>query len=51
MSAALRSDAFAIVDRRSADVELMLKVLQRALERFYQGRWPGCPHHTPPSGL
>lgn len=42
MSAALRFDAFAVVDRRSADVELMLKVLQRAMERFYQGRWPHC---------
>ncbi len=40
MSAALRFDAFAVVDRRSADVELMLKILQRAMERFYQNRWP-----------
>jgi hypothetical protein len=40
-SAALRCDAFAVVDRAAADVELMLKVLQRCLQRFYQGRWPG----------
>lgn len=39
-NAALRFDAFAVVDRASADVELMLKVLQRCMERFYQGRWP-----------
>jgi len=41
MSAALRCDAFAVVDRAAADVELMLKVLQRCLQRFYHGRWPG----------
>ncbi len=41
LKAALRFDAFAVVDRTSADVELMLKVLQRCLERFYDGRWPG----------
>ncbi len=46
LSAALRADAFAVVDRRSADVELMLKVLQRAMERFYHGQWP-C--NRPPS--
>lgn len=40
MAAALRADAFAVVDRRSADVECMLKVLQRAMERFYRGQWP-----------
>lgn len=53
MSAALRFDAFAVVDRRSADVELMLKILQRAMERFYHNRWPHaehaahCPTHFP----
>ena len=41
MSHALRCDAFAVVDRAAADVELMLKVLQRCLQRFYHGRWPG----------
>jgi DNA-binding NarL/FixJ family response regulator len=47
LSAALRFDAFAVVDRTSADVEMMLKVLQRCLERFYHGRWPAS---TPPPG-
>ena len=41
MAAALRCDAFAVVDRAAADVELMLKVLQRCMQRFYHGRWPG----------
>ncbi len=45
MCAALRFDAFAVVDRRSADVELMLKVLQRCMDRFYAGRWPGPHNH------
>lgn len=40
MTAALRFDAFAVVDRRSADVELMLRVLQRCMDRHYSGRWP-----------
>lgn len=48
MCAALRCDAFAVVDRRSADVEMMLKVLQRCMDRFYHGRWPGEPPTTPP---
>lgn len=39
--AALRFDAFAVVDRRSADVEQMLKVMHRVMDRFYDGRWPG----------
>lgn len=43
LNAALRFDAFAVVDRTSADVELMLKILQRCMERFYQGRWPAQP--------
>lgn len=41
LAAALRFNAFAVVDRTSADAELMLKVLQRCLDRCYQGRWPG----------
>lgn len=49
MSAALRFDAFAVVDRRSADVELMLKILQRAMERFYQNRWPHADDPPPSS--
>ena len=43
MSAALRFDAFAVVDRGSADIEMMLKILQRALDRFYRGQWPTPP--------
>lgn len=40
MAAALRCDVFAVVDRTSADLEVMLKVLHRCFDRFYQGRWP-----------
>ncbi len=40
LSAALRFDAFAVVDRSAADVEQMLKIFQRCLSRFYQDRWP-----------
>lgn len=46
IAAALRVGAFAVVDRRSANAEFMLKVLQRALERFYQGRWPSPPESS-----
>jgi len=48
LAAALRFDAFAVVDRTSADVELMLKVLQRSMERCYQGRWPASSSCPPP---
>lgn len=41
LHAALRCGAFAVVDRASADLELMLGVMQRCLARFYAGRWPG----------
>ncbi len=41
MAAALRSGAFAVVDRAGVDVEQMLEVLRRCLHRFYHGRWPG----------
>lgn len=43
MSEALRWGAFAVVNRpqRLADVELVLDVLKRCLERHYRGRWPG----------
>ncbi len=44
MEAALRAGAFAVIDQ-PVDLELMLKVLSRALQRFYRGQWPGC---TPP---
>jgi hypothetical protein len=40
MAAALRCDAFAVVDRTGADLEVMLKVLHRCFDRFYHGRWP-----------
>lgn len=43
LSAALRFDAFAVVDRAAADVELMLKIFQRCLARYYQDRWPESP--------
>jgi hypothetical protein len=43
ISAALRLGAFAIMDRPhcAADLNLMLEVLRRILERHYKGRWPG----------
>ncbi len=43
MSAALRAGAFAIMDRPRtlADIETLLQVLRRVLERHYGGRWPG----------
>ncbi len=41
LAAALRSGAFAVVDRTGADVEQMLEVLRRCLHRFYRGQWPG----------
>lgn len=44
MEAALRAGAFAVIDQ-PVDLELMLKTMSRALERFYAGRWPGHGHH------
>jgi hypothetical protein len=43
ISAALRLGAFAVIDRPQcgADLDLMLEVLRRVLERHYEGRWPG----------
>jgi hypothetical protein len=41
MTAALRCDAFAVVDRTAANLETMLQVLHRCLARFYSNRWPG----------
>ncbi|MGD9689910.1 MAG: hypothetical protein AB7K52_09690 [Phycisphaerales bacterium] len=47
MSAALRCGAFAVVDRSAADIELMLDVMRRMLNRFYSSRWPGaCDERT-----
>ncbi|MBC7835143.1 MAG: hypothetical protein H7Y88_08580 [Phycisphaerales bacterium] len=43
LSVALRCDAFAVVDRAAADLELMLEVLRRVLRRHYQDRWPDSP--------
>jgi hypothetical protein len=40
LAAALRSGAFAVVDRTSADLEQMLEILRRCLHRFYKDRWP-----------
>jgi hypothetical protein len=42
ISAALRLGAFAIIDRPSGagDLDLLLEVLRRILERRYAGRWP-----------
>jgi hypothetical protein len=44
LAAALRLGAFAVVDRprEGSDLEVLLGVLRRILERHYQGRWPGC---------
>jgi hypothetical protein len=45
MSAALRLGAFAVVDRPRdvADLNLILEVLRRCLDRHYRGRWPQAP--------
>lgn len=40
VSAALKWGAFAVVDRAAADLEMMLQIMQRCLNRFYQDRWP-----------
>ncbi len=44
MSAALRSGAFAIVDRPHAqpEIESLLEVLRKCMNRHYQNRWPGA---------
>jgi CheY-like chemotaxis protein len=43
INAALRMGAFAILDRpqTTADLNLVLDVLRRCLERHYHGKWPG----------
>lgn len=48
IAAALRFDAFAVVDRHAASIELMLQVFQRALARFYHDRWPTAPASPSP---
>jgi hypothetical protein len=42
ISAALRLGAFAVIDRPrcASDLDLLLEVLRRILERHYEGRWP-----------
>jgi len=44
MNAALRSGAFAVVDRPIAqrDIESLLDVLRRCMCRHYKNRWPGA---------
>ncbi len=44
MNAALRSGAFAVVDRPHAqrEIESLLEVLRRCMDRYYQNRWPGA---------
>ncbi|MFN0010696.1 MAG: hypothetical protein ACKVS8_03530 [Phycisphaerales bacterium] len=40
MAAALNCGAFAVVDRAAADLEFMLGVMRRCLDRHYGSRWP-----------
>ncbi|MDX2131463.1 MAG: response regulator [Planctomycetota bacterium] len=42
IAAALRMGAFAVVDRprEAQDLNVMLEVLRRCLERHYRGKWP-----------
>jgi len=49
ISAALRLGAFAVVDRPhdSHQLNLLLEVLRRCLERHYRGRWPGAGLPSP----
>ena len=44
MNAALKAGAFAVVDRPHAqrDIESLLEVLRRCMNRYYQNRWPGA---------
>ncbi len=44
MNAALRSGAFAVVDRPIAqrDIETLLDTLRRCMFRHYKNRWPGA---------
>jgi len=43
IAAALKAGAFAVVDRPHSlpDLEVMLEVLRRCMDRFYKSRWPG----------
>ncbi|MEL6740397.1 MAG: response regulator [Planctomycetota bacterium] len=42
LAAALRAGAFAVIDRPhdTTDLERMLEILRRIVQRHYQGRWP-----------
>lgn len=42
IAAALRCNAFAVVDRTAVDLEVLLSLLKRALSKHYQDKWPGC---------
>ena len=48
LGAALRSEAFAVVERAAADLEGMLRILQRCLARHYADRWPNAQNHNHP---
>ena len=50
MNAALRSGAFAVVDRPHAqrEIESLLEVLRRCMNRYYQNRWPGASSGAAP---
>lgn len=50
ISAALRSDAFAVVDRTGVNLEQMLRIMQRVLQRFYEDRWPDSAGPEPGRG-
>ncbi len=59
LQTALRMGAFAVIDRpnTSRDLELLLEILRRALDRYYRGCWPaivggaggGAGGPTPPT--
>lgn len=42
LALAMKLGAFAVVDR-PVDLERMLSVLHKLLDRHYRGRWPGAP--------
>ncbi len=49
MAAALRAGAFAVLDRprQHRDVETLLELLRRILNRYYADRWPAPPPKEP----
>lgn len=44
MNAALKAGAFAVVDRPhdQREIESLLEVLRKCMNRYYQNRWPGA---------